>query len=297
MPVSKSSPIRLRYQWQLRSKSLELGHRTLIMGILNVTPDSFSGEGQFPSTFQSIDNALKMLDEGADIIDVGGESTRPGSRPMVTAEEESGRVIPVIEGLLRARPHAVVSLDTYKSEVARQGISAGAEIINDVSAFRWDTLMRATVAQLRCGAVMVHSRGKPNEWRKLDPVADVSGLVVSQLAEWAAAAMGAGIEREALVLDPGFGFGKNFDENFSLLKNFDKLSGLDFPLLAGTSRKSFIGRTLAVEGKDASPAQRLYGTLATETAVILKGAHIIRVHDVRPAMDSAKVADAILDAD
>ncbi len=267
------------------------------MGILNVTPDSFSGEGQFPSTFQSIDNALKMLDEGADIIDVGGESTRPGSRPMVTAEEESGRVIPVIEGLLRARPHAVVSLDTYKSEVARQGISAGAEIINDVSAFRWDTLMRATVAQLRCGAVMVHSRGKPNEWRKLDPVADVSGLVVSQLAEWAAAAMGAGIEREALVLDPGFGFGKNFDENFSLLKNFDKLSGLDFPLLAGTSRKSFIGRTLAVEGKDASPAQRLYGTLATETAVILKGAHIIRVHDVRPAMDSAKVADAILDAD
>ena len=288
---------RARYQWRLRSRSLELGRRTLIMGVLNVTPDSFADEGRYRSKDCAIDDALKMVDAGVDIVDVGGESTRPGRRAAVTAEEEAARVIPVIDGILQARPDAVVSVDTYKSDVARIAVSAGAEIVNDVSAFRWDSAMAETVAQLKCGAVIAHSRGRPDQWRHLEPISDVTALVSIELAEWAATAIDAGVPKEGIVLDPGFGFGKNFDENYSLLMNFDHLDLLGFPLLAGTSRKSFIGRTLATNGKDAPPAERLYGTLATVTVAILKGAHMVRVHDTGPAMDAAKVADATLNSE
>lgn len=267
------------------------------MGVLNVTPDSFADEGRFRSKSCAIDDALKMVDAGVDIVDVGGESTRPGKRVAVTVEEEAARVIPVIDGILQARPNAVVSIDTYKSDVARIAVSAGAEIVNDVSAFRWDSAMAETVAQLKCGAVIAHSRGRPDQWRHLECLKDVTGFVGVELAEWAAIAMAAGVPKEGIVLDPGFGFGKNFDQNYSLLMKFDQLAFLGFPLLAGTSRKSFIGRTLAIDGKDAPPAERLYGTLATVTAAILKGAHIVRVHDTRPAIDAAKVADAMLDAE
>jgi len=188
----------------------------------------------------------------------------------------------------------VLSVDTYKEAVAREAVSAGAEIVNDISGFRWDAKMAKTIAELKCGAVLMHMRGRPEEWRTLPPAGDIVLLVKRELKEWAENAVLAGMRRERIVLDPGFGFGKSFDENYPLLARFNELQAAGFPLLAGTSRKSFIGRTLAREGKDAPPDARLYGTIATQTALVLSGAHILRTHDVRAAVEAARVADAIL---
>jgi dihydropteroate synthase len=188
----------------------------------------------------------------------------------------------------------VISVDTYKSSVARAAVNAGAEIVNDVSGFRWDPQMAKTVASLKCGAVLMHMRGRPEEWRNLPPVGDVVLLVKRELKEWAEQAVLAGVRRERIVLDPGFGFGKSFDENYPLISRFSELQAAGLPLLAGTSRKSFIGRTLGTGGHDAPVEGRLYGTLATQTAVILKGAHIVRTHDVKASVEAAKIADAIL---
>jgi dihydropteroate synthase len=307
------------FQWSLGARSLELGKRTLIMGVVNVTPDSFSDGGQFLDRGQALAHAERLLEEGADILDIGGESTRPGARveadfakseakpqsknaakPIVSAEEELQRILPVITEIKRKHPAAVVSVDTYKSAVARSAIGAGAEIVNDVSGFRWDPQMAKTVAELKCGAVMMHMRGRPEEWRTLPPPGDIVLLVKRELKDWAEKAVLAGVRRERIVLDPGFGFGKNFDENYPLLSRFQELQAAGFPLLAGTSRKSFLGRTLATlaeyGGKDAPPEARLYVTLASQVALILKGAHILRTHDVKPAVEAAKVADAILQA-
>ena len=302
------------FQWNLGSRALELGKRTLIMGIVNVTPDSFSDGGQFLDRDQAVAHAERLLDEGADIIDIGGESTRPGARvdagiptaepkkgvatkehaTPVNAEEELRRVLPVIAELKKSHPSAVLSVDTYKADVARAAVGAGAEIVNDVSGFRWDARMAKTVAELKCGAVLMHMRGRPEEWRSLPPPGDIVLLVKRELKEWAEKAVLAGVRRERIVIDPGFGFGKSFDENYPLLGRFSELQAAGFPLLAGTSRKSFIGRTLGREGKDPPPEDRLYGTLATQTALILKGAHIVRTHDVKAAVDAARVADKIL---
>jgi dihydropteroate synthase len=286
------------FRWKLRSRTLELGPRTLIMGVLNVTPDSFSDGGRFFEPQTAIAHGLEMLDEGGDIIDIGGESTRPGAmavsgKQAVSAEEELRRVLPVIEELLRRRPEAIISIDTYKARVARTAVEAGVEIVNDVSGLRWDTEVAPTLAGLKCGLVLMHMRGRPTEWRTLPPLDDPVGLVSRELREAAEAAVSAGIARERIVLDPGFGFGKSFDENYPLLAHFDELHHLGFPLLAGISRKSFIGRTLARNGNDAPPQERLYGSLAAMTAAILKGAHIVRVHDVKSAVQAAKIADAI----
>src|SRR5580658_5369264 len=308
------------FQWNLGGRTLELGKRTLIMGIVNVTPDSFSDGGQFLDRDRAVEHAGRLLDEGADIVDIGGESTRPGARvdaevskPVdakksslanlktsatlsapVSAEEELRRVLPVIAELKRKHPAAVFSVDTYKAVVARAAVGAGAEIVNDVSGFRWDAQMAKTVADLKCGAVLMHMRGRPEEWRTLPPPGDIVLLVKRELKEWAEKAVLAGVRRERIVLDPGFGFGKTFEENYPLLSRFGELQSAGFPLLAGTSRKSFIGRTLARDGKDAPPEGRLYGTIASETALILKGAHILRTHDVKAAVEAARVADAIL---
>jgi dihydropteroate synthase len=283
------------FDWNIGSRVLPLGKRTLVMGIVNVTPDSFS-----------VAHALQVLDEGADIIDIGGESTRPGAKVagsssgkkadaprVVTEEEELERVLPVVQGLKQKRPDAVVSVDTYKANVARAAVEAGAEIVNDVSAFRWDPKMAKTVAELKCGTVLMHMRGRPEEWRTLEPVADIVVLVKRELREWSDAALLAGVKHERIVLDPGFGFGKNFEQNYPLLRHFDELHQLRYPLLAGASRKSFVGRMLARNGHDAPVDQRLYGTLATETAVVLKGAHILRTHDVRACVDAARAADVV----
>jgi dihydropteroate synthase len=300
------------FQWSLGTRSLELGKRTLIMGIVNVTPDSFSDGGQFLDPAAAVAHGERLLAEGADILDIGGESTRPGAhvempgkndasknrvanaRPVVTAEEELKRVLPVIAELKKKHPTAVLSIDTYKTSVARAAVNAGAEIVNDVSGFRWDAQMAKTIAELKCGAVLMHMRGRPEEWRTLPPPGDIVLLVKRELKDWAEKAVLAGVRRERLVLDPGFGFGKNFEENYPLLARFPELQAAGFPLLAGTSRKSFIGRMLAQNGRDAQLQDRLYGTLASEIALILKGAHIIRTHDVKATADAARVADHIL---
>ena len=288
--------MRAIFQWNIGSRVLELGRRTLIMGVVNATPDSFSDGGLYLDAGKAVVRAEQLLDEGATIIDVGGESTRPGASEPVSEEEERRRVLPVIRDLKRRRPDAVISVDTYKATVARAAVEAGAEVVNDVSGFRWDpdSKMAKTLAELKVGAVLMHTRGRPEEWRSLPPIGDPLLMVKRDLRQWAEAATLAGIKRDRLVLDPGFGFGKRFEENYPLLAHFAELQQIGFPLLAGVSRKSFIGRTLARDGKDAGVAERLYGTLAAETGLILKGAHIIRTHDVRFAVEVARVADAIV---
>jgi dihydropteroate synthase len=259
-----------------------------------------------------VEYGLQLLDEGADIIDVGGESTRPGAKVLPTAgsteaattgqpqkqpvseQEELRRVIPVITALKQKRPESVISVDTYKANVARAAVEAGAEIVNDVSGFRWDPQMVKTLAGLKCGTVLMHMRGRPEEWQTLPAVPDVVTLVKRELRAWADIALLGGVKRERIVLDPGFGFGKSFQENYPLLKRFDELHELRYPLLAGVSRKSFIGRALARNGNDAPVGERLYGTLAAETALILKGAHIIRTHDVRACVDAARIGDVVV---
>jgi dihydropteroate synthase len=288
--------MRAIFQWNIGSRVLELGRRTLIMGVVNVTPDSFSDGGLYLDAEMAVVRAEQLLDDGASIVDVGGESTRPGASEPVSEEEERRRVLPVVRDLKRRRPDAVISVDTYKASVARAAVEAGVEVVNDVSGFRWDpaSKMAKTLAELKVGAVLMHTRGRPEEWRSLPPIGDPVLMVKRDLRQWAEAATLAGIKRDRLVLDPGFGFGKRFEENYPLLAHFAELQQMGFPLLAGVSRKSFIGRTLARDGKDAGVAERLYGTLAAETALILKGAHIIRTHDVRFAAEAARVADAIV---
>jgi len=294
--------MRPRYTWRLRSRSLELGERTVIMGVVNVTPDSFSDGGLYFDRDRAVEQALRLLSEGADMLDIGGESTRPGSmvadHATVGAEEELRRVLPVIEAVLRARPDAIISVDTYKAEVARRAVRTGAELVNDVSAGRWDALMLPTLADLDCGVILMHMRGRPEEWRTLPRADDITALVRCELSLFAAVALHAGVKRDQLVLDPGFGFGKNFAENFPLLARFGELAALGFPLLAGTSRKGFIGRALANGGgnkpEDRHPRERVYGSVAAMTATILAGAHIVRVHDVAAARDAARIADAVL---
>src|SRR6266851_4917397 len=286
--------MRAIFQWNVGSRVLELGRRTLIMGVVNVTPDSFSDGGLYIDAEKAVARAEQLLDDGATIIDVGGESTRPGASEPVSEEEERRRVLPVIRDLKRRRPDAVVSVYTYKAGVARAAIDLGAEVVNDVSGFRWDPKMAKTLAELKVGAVLMHTRGRPEDWKSLPPIGDPALIVKRELRQWAETATLAGIKRDRLVLDPGFGFGKRFEENYPLLAHFGELQQMGFPLLAGVSRKSFIGRTLARDGKDAEVAERLYGTLAAETALIVKGAHIIRTHDVRFAVEAARVADAIV---
>jgi dihydropteroate synthase len=288
--------MRAVFQWSLGTRTLELGKRTLIMGVVNVTPDSFSDGGLYLDADKATGHAIQLLDEGADILDVGGESTRPGASVTVTADEELQRVLPVIRAIKKARPGALISIDTYKASVARAAAEAGAEIVNDVSGFRWDREMARTIAELKCGAVLMHMRGRPEEWRSLPPPGDIVLLVRRELREWLETAVRAGMRRERIALDPGFGFGKNFEQNHPLLAHFQDFQSLGFPLVAGTSRKSFIGRMLAKDGKDAAPPERLYGNLAAQTILILKGAHILRTHDVKAAVEAARVADTILAA-
>jgi len=285
--------MRAIFQWHAGARVLELGRRTLIMGVVNVTPDSFSDGGEYIDAAKAVAHGERLFDEGATIIDVGGESTRPGSE-VVSEEEERRRVLPVIRDLKQRRPEAVISVDTYKASVAHAAVEVGAEVVNDVSGFRWDSKMAKTLAELKVGAALMHTRGRPEEWKALPPIGDAALIVKRDLRQWAETAMLAGIKRHHLVLDPGFGFGKRFEENYPLLAHFGELQQMGFPLLAGVSRKSFIGRMLERDGKDAEISERLYGTLAAETALILKGAHIIRTHDARSSAEAARVADAMV---
>jgi len=299
--------MRPRFCWQLGSRTLELGPRTLIMGVVNVTPDSFSDGGQFFDRGDAVNHALRLLDEGADIIDIGGESTRPGAivdvdrtasptsglKPAVTAEEELARIIPVIAEVRRLRPEAILSVDTYKAFVAKAAVENGSDIVNDVSGFQWDPDMANTCADLDCGIVLMHMRGLPETWRALPKLEDPLTLVKHELNLAARKAEEEGIARERIVLDPGFGFGKSFEENYPLLACMDELACLGFPLLAGTSRKSFVGRAMGLP-KETPASERLAGSLAAMVISIMKGSHIVRVHDVKESLRAARVADAIL---
>jgi dihydropteroate synthase len=285
--------VRTRFAWRLRSRTVELGPRTLLMGILNVTPDSFSDGGEWLDGGAALAHALAMLDEGADIVDVGGESTRPNA-VAITATEEQARLMPVLRAILAARPDAIVSIDTYHAETARMAVEAGAEIVNDVSGHLWDAEMSAACAELGCGVVLMHTRGRPQEWRGLPALGrdEVVPMVMVELDARAREAMAAGVGREAVVLDPGFGFGKAFEENFPLLGNFERLQKLGFPLMAGVSRKGFLGRAV-MEAGVCGPGD---ATGAANVAAILGGAHILRVHEVGAARVVAAVGDRILEA-
>jgi dihydropteroate synthase len=306
--------------WQLRTRTLELGRRTLVMGIVNITPDSFSDGGRFLDPAAAVEHGLLLLDEGTDILDVGAESTRPGSlagssigpalhpndedlslgAPVVSAEEEQARLLPVLEGILRARPGAIVSVDTYKAATARAALRAGAEIVNDVSGFGWDAEMASVCAEARCGVVLMHTRGRPEEWSAQPPLRPDALLdsVRAGLTASLEKAAAAGIALEKIVLDPGYGFGKRFEENYFLLARQAELLALGRPLLAGVSRKSFLGRTLAPlhGGSDAPVEARETASVAAMTTAILHGASIVRVHAARQAVEAARIADAVLTA-
>ena len=265
------------------------------MGVVNVTPDSFSDGGAHASTQGAVEHALRLLDSGADLLDIGGESTRPGSfagtPQAIAAAEERRRVLPVIEGVLRARPDAIVSLDTYRAATARQAVEAGAEIVNDVSGLLWDEGMAEALAGLRCGVVVMHTRALPSEWEALLPwpADEVVANVRSGLEARLAFALAAGLTRERVVVDPGFGFGKRGGENWALLAGFERLAELKMPILAGLSRKGFLAAEVSAAERDAQ-------THAANTVAVLGGAHVVRVHDVAGARIAADVADAVLAA-
>jgi dihydropteroate synthase len=280
------------------------------MGVVNITPDSFSDGGLYFSPEAAVAHGLELIEEGADILDLGAESTRPGSRAAgadptanpgraVSADEEQARLLPVLEGILKNLPHAVLSVDTYKAETARAALAAGAEIVNDVSGFMWDPRLAEVCAELHPGVVLSHTRGRPEEWRaqpQLEPDA-LLATVRKGLAASLASAQRAGIPSESIVLDPGYGFGKRFGENYTLLARQSELLELGRPLLAGLSRKSFLGHTLSplFGGEPAPMADRENASLAAMTAAILHGASIVRVHAVLPAVEAARIADAVLE--
>lgn len=285
------------FDWQLRTRTLALGARTAVMGILNVTPDSFSEAGFHFDPDIAVAHALSMFEQGADLIDVGGESTRPGSTE-VSSQEEQDRILPVLAAILRERPGCVLSVDSYHAATARAAVGAGAEIVNDVSGFAWDAAMAAACAELRCGVILMHTRGRPTEWRtlpRLGPDAVVP-LVKGGLAQVLDRALAARVDRSRIVLDPGFGFGKVHEENYPLLAHLDEFLLLGQPLLAGVSRKSFLGRTVAARlgAAEVPPRQRSNATIAATVAALLAGASVVRVHDVRPVIEAAAIADAIL---
>lgn len=268
---------------------MTLGPRTLVVGVLNVTPDSFSDGGQNFDTHRAIDRALEMERDGADIIEVGGESTRPGAARL-SAEQELARIAPVLEAI-GTRLRVPVSVDTYKSEVASRAIDLGASLINDVSALRFDPQIADAVA--RCGAslILMHMRGDPATMQKIPPSPDIFAEIESDMITAVAQAEARGVDRRQLVLDPGIGFGKTLEQNLALLNHLDRFNKLDLPLMIGTSRKSFIGR---LTGRPES--ERVFGTAASVAVSILRGAHIVRVHDVKEMVEVARIADAIIQA-
>jgi dihydropteroate synthase len=291
---------RAHFEWKLRTRSLALGSATRVVGILNVTPDSFSDGGRLHSVDEAVAIALVMFADGATIVDIGGESTRPGAGGTLSTQQEIDRVLPVIEGIRRARPDALLSIDTYRATTARAAVAAGAEIVNDVSGLLWDDAMALTCAELQCGVILMHARGRPSDWKSLPRLApdEVVPLVKRELAQRLSAAIAAGIAPERIVLDPGFGFGKVQDANYPLLQGLPELATLGQPLLAGVSRKSFLGHTLVpLYGAAGAPVSaREHATLAASTIAILMGASLVRVHRVRPMVETALIADATLAA-
>jgi len=287
--------MRPRSTWQLPRGAVAMGERTLLMGILNVTPDSFSDGGRHGSVEAAVRHGLTMLEEGADLLDVGAESTRPKATPL-GAEEEMARLLPVLLALRRARPEVLLSVDTYHAATAEAALAAGADVINDVSGLLWDGAMGGVLARAvpAPGVVLMHTRGRPGEWTAMPPLegGEVVAVVREDLRERLAAGLAAGLEPEAVMLDPGFGFGKWREENLALLAGMGALEELGRPLLIGLSRKGFL--VPASSRRDAGSEERLHATIAANTAAILAGAHALRVHDVAAARAAASIADRLL---
>lgn len=283
---------RRAFRLTLPSRTLLLGERTLLMGVLNVTPDSFSDGGRFLLAPAAIEQALVIERAGADLLDVGGESTRPGSSGT-PAEEELARVVPVLEGL-RGLLKIPISIDTQKVEVAEAALDTGAEMLNDISGLHNKPQLAELAARRRVPIVLMHMRGEPRTMQKTGFARDVIQEVVSGLRRSVAIARKAGVARSQIILDPGIGFGKSYAQNYELLEKLPQLARLGCPLLVGTSRKGFLGATLAREGQPAAAAERLWGTAATVTAAILNGAHIVRVHDVAEMAQVVRVSDAVV---
>ena len=286
---------RKRFRLRLRSRTLTLGERTLVMGILNVTPDSFSDGGAYLDVQDAVAHALQLERDGADILDVGGESTRPGAAPVPT-EEEMRRILVVIQSL-RSELRIPISVDTQKAEVAEAALDAGAEVVNDVSGLRSDPRLSQVARRARAPLILMHMRGTPRVMQRGPFARDVMRDVLAGLRNSVARARRAGLRKSQLLLDPGIGFGKKFEQNFEILARLPELARLDCPILVGTSRKAFLGKALAGQGGPSTPPEeRLLGTAATVTAAILGGAHIVRVHDVAEMVRVARVADHIANA-
>ena len=305
LPPSRRNP----FTWHLPNRTLQLGNRTLLMGILNATPDSFSEGGRYFDRKTAIARGLEIEREGADILDIGGESTRPGALP-VSEEEELDRTIPVIEALKKKGLRIPISIDTYKARVAERALQAGAEIVNDVSGLRSDPSLADVVARHRAGIVLMHLRGTPQTMQHLPPVQDIVSTVQRGLAASLRRALRAGIRKRQIVLDPGLGFGKTAAQNFEMINGLRRFASLGYPILVGPSRKSFIRAASVSERSSAEskgkrsvsekarglaiPEEVLFGTAAAVTAAILNGAHIVRVHDVRQMLPVVSLADRFL---
>jgi dihydropteroate synthase len=279
---------RKKYRVRLPSRTLVLGERTLVMGVLNVTPDSFSDGGLYLDPRQAAERTLEMERAGADIVDIGGESTRPGS-DGISADEELGRILPVFERL-RGRLKIPISIDTQKAAVAEGAVAAGAEMINDVTALRTDPKLAEVARRHQLPLVLMHMRGVPRTMQKRPFARNVMRDVVSGLSAAVARARKAGVAKSQILLDPGIGFGKSYQQNCELLARLPELARLGCPLVVGTSRKSFIGHLLG----GAPPEERLWGTAASVAASILAGAHIVRVHDVAEMVQVVRISDAVL---
>jgi len=273
---------------RLRSRALRLGERTLVMGVLNVTPDSFSDGGRFFSPKRAIRHALEMERAGADLVDVGGESTRPGSFG-ISAEEELRRVLPVLKGL-KGRLRIPISIDTVKAAVAEAALDAGAEMINDISGLRCDPRLAEVARRRRVPLLLMHIRGTPATMQKLPFVRNIWRELERGLGWSVKQALRAGVKRSQLLIDPGIGFGKSAEQNLEILRELERLKKFRLPIVIGTSRKTFIGKVLG----GAPPEERLWGTAATVAASVFGGAHIVRVHDVAEMAQVARVADAVL---
>ena len=283
---------RKQFRLKLRSQSLILGERTQIMGVLNVTPDSFSDGGKYDPPEMAIEHALALEEAGADLLDIGGESTRPGSEET-SASEELDRILPVLEGL-RGRLKIPISVDTRRSTVAELVMRVGVEIINDVSGLRSDARIADVAAKHHVPLILMHMRGEPRTMQRGPFARDVMKDVVRGLRDSVAEARQAGVAKSQIILDPGIGFGKSYSQNYELLQKLPQLAGLGYPLLVGSSRKGFLGATLARGGKPVPPEERIWGTAATVTASIFGGAHIVRVHDVAEMVQVARVADRVV---
>ena len=278
--------------WKARGRTLDLSHAAKIMGILNVTPDSFSDGGQFFSLEAAVTHARELIVEGAEIIDVGGESARPGADP-VTLEEELHRVIPVIKEIRSEFPNVVISVDTYKAETARQAIRAGADIVNDITALRGDAKMIEVIRETQVGVVMMHMQGMPKTMQVAPSYQEVVSEVMEFLKERCDWMVSRGVDREAIAVDPGFGFGKRLADNIKLMRNLEAFRTLAQPLVVGVSRKSALAQ---LSGDPALPAsKRIWPTVALTCLLREKGAHLLRVHDVKPNIEALRMTEAILE--